>query len=114
MAGIVTLEDIFEAIVGEIRDEHDEPEPEVVVVRDGLLEVDGGVAVREINSRYNLSLPESSDYITIAGLLLQRLGAVPTGGETVEFAPYRVSITTMTGRRIARVRIEQVHTAHPA
>jgi putative hemolysin len=113
VAGIVTLEDIFEAIVGDIRDEHDEPEPIVTVVRDDLLDVDGGVAVRELNSRYNLALPESSNYVTIAGLLLEQLGAVPTGGETVELAPYRVSITTMAGRRIARVRIEQVRTAQP-
>jgi CBS domain containing-hemolysin-like protein len=52
----------------------------VTVVRDDLLEVDGDVAVRELNSRYRLSLPESGDYVTIAGLLLARLGSVPTGG----------------------------------
>jgi putative hemolysin len=114
VAGIVTLEDIFEAIVGDIRDEHDEPEPEVTVVRDDLLEVDGDVAVRELNSRYRLSLPESGDYVTIAGLLLARLGSVPTGGESVEIRIYRVSITTMVGRRIARVRIESLRTPQPA
>jgi len=58
--------------------------------------------------------PESGDYVTVAGLLLQRLGNLPTGGEVVEIAPYRVSITTLAGRRIARVRIENVHTAQPA
>jgi len=106
VVGIVTLEDIFEAIVGDIRDERDEPEPEVSVVGDDVLEVDGGVAVRELNSRYGLSLPESGDYVTIAGLFLQRLGNLPTGGERVEIGLHRVSITTMAGRRIARVRIE--------
>ncbi len=114
MAGLVTLEDVFEAIVGEIRDEHDEPEPEVTVVRENLLDVDGGVAVRELNSRYGLSLPESNDYVTVAGLLLGRLGSVPTGGESVDVEPYRLSIRAMTGRRIARVTIEAVRTPQPA
>ncbi len=113
-ARVVTLEDIFEAIVGEIRDEHDEPEREVTVLRDDLLEVDGGVAVRELNSRYGLSLPESNDYVTVAGLLLGRLGSVPTGGESIDVEPYRLSIKAMTGRRIARVRIEAVGTPQPA
>ncbi len=108
--GIVTLEDIFEAIVGEIRDEHDEPEPEVAVVGQDVLELDGGVLVRELNSRYGLSLPESSQYVTVAGLLLDQLGTVPAGGETVELEPYRLSITSMDGRRIGRVRIETVRT----
>jgi putative hemolysin len=111
VAGIVTLEDIFEAIVGEIRDERDEPHPEVTVVGDDLLEVDGGVAVRELNSRHGLSLPESGDYVTVAGLLLERLGTVPKGGESVAIGRYRVEITSMAGRRIARVRIERVGAA---
>jgi putative hemolysin len=114
VAGIVTLEDIFEAIVGDIEDEHDDDEPPVRVVGEDLLEVDGGLAVRELNSRYRLALPESSDYVTVAGLLLERLGTVPTGGETLEIAPYRVSIVAMAGRRIARVRIETVRTPQPA
>jgi putative hemolysin len=114
VAGIVTLEDIFEAIVGDIRDEHDEAEPDVTVVHEDLLEVDAGLPVRELNSRYGLSLPESSRYVTIAGLLLERLGGVPMGGETVEVEPYRVSIKSLAGRRIARVRIEKVRTLQPA
>lgn len=114
VAGIVTLEDIFEAIVGDIRDETDEAEPEVTVVRDDVLDVDGGLAVRELNSRHGLALPESSSYVTVAGLLLERLGNVPAGGESVEVEPYRLSITTMAGRRIARVRIENVQVSQPA
>jgi putative hemolysin len=106
-AGIVTLEDVFEAIVGDIRDEHDESEPEVRLVGSDLWEVDGGVAVRELNSRYGLTLPESPEYVTVAGLLLERLGTVPRGGESVELEPYRVTVRQMAGRRIARVRIEK-------
>lgn len=111
VVGMVTLEDIFEAIVGDIRDEYDEPEPEVRVVEGDVLESDGGVAIRELNSRYALLLPESQEYVTVAGLLLARLGKVPRGGETVEVEPYRITVTQMAGRRIARVRIELARTA---
>jgi putative hemolysin len=114
VAGIVTLEDIFEAIVGDISDEHDGPEREVRVVRRDLVETDGGVAVRELNSRYGLSLPESDDYVTVAGLLLGHLGSVPKGGERVEVGPYRLTVATMAGRRIASVTIETVGAAQPA
>lgn len=106
--GIVTLEDVFEAIVGDIHDEHDAPEPEVVALAEGIIEVDGGIAVRELNSRHGLSLPESGDYVTVAGLLLSRLGTLPTGGEMVEVESYRLQIAALAGRRIARVRIENV------
>lgn len=112
--GLVTLEDLFEAIVGEIQDERDDSAQQVAVVGDDLLEVDGGVTVRELNSRYGLSLPESADYVTVAGLVLQRLGNVPAGGETVVMESYRISVTTMAGRRIARVRIETVRTPQEA
>jgi putative hemolysin len=113
VAGIVTLEDILEAIVGDIRDEHDESEPDVRVV-DDVLVADGGIAVRELNSRYGLHLPESSDYVTVAGLLIERLGHVPGGGETIDVGPYRVTATVMAGRRIARVKIENVRERQPA
>jgi putative hemolysin len=109
--GIVTLEDVFEAIVGDIRDERDEPELEVLALGEGVIEVDGSVAVRELDSRHGLSLPESGDYVTVAGLVLARLGTLPTGGEAVEVGPYRLSIAALAGRRIARVRIEMVRSA---
>jgi putative hemolysin len=105
-AGLVTLEDVFELIVGEIRDEHDDAEPAVRNVEADALEVDGGIAVRELNARHNLMLPESGEYVTVAGLLLDRLGVVPSGGETVTVDPYRLAVAAMAGRRIARVRIE--------
>lgn len=104
--GLATLEDILEVIVGEIQDERDEPEGEVKVLGGDILEVDGGVSVRELNVRHGLTLPESSDYVTVAGLVIGRLGSLPRGGEVVELPPYRLRVVTMEGRRIARVRIE--------
>ena len=106
--GVVTLEDVFEAIVGEIKDERDEPEPDVKVVQDDLFDVDGSVPLRELNMRHGLFLPESDEYVTVAGLFLHRLGSVPVNGQSVAVEPYRVTVTAMAGRRIARVRIELV------
>jgi putative hemolysin len=106
--GVVTLEDVFEAIVGEIKDERDEPEPDVKVVEDDLFDVDGSVPLRELNMRHGLFLPESDEYVTVAGLFLHRLGSVPVIGQSVAVEPYRVTVTAMVGRRIARVRIELV------
>lgn len=104
--GIVTLEDVFELIVGDIRDEHDDGEPALRSVDDDALEVDGGVPVRELNARHGLRLPEAGEYVTLAGLVLDRLGVVPEGGEAVDAGPYRLTVGAMAGRRIARVRIE--------
>ncbi|HET7295278.1 MAG TPA: hemolysin family protein [Vicinamibacteria bacterium] len=112
--GLVTLEDVFEAIVGDIRDEHDDSEPPVRALGDDVIEVDGGVAVRELNARFGLSLPESPRYASVAGLLLERLGSVPMGGESVEVEIYRIGVAAMAGRRIARVRIEPIRAAQPA
>jgi putative hemolysin len=108
VTGVVTLEDVFEAIVGEIKDERDEPEPDVKVVQDDLFDVDGSVPLRELNMRHGLFLPESDEYVTVAGLFLHRLGSVPVIGQSVAVEPYRVTVTAMAGRRIARVRIELV------
>jgi putative hemolysin len=112
--GLVTLEDILEVIVGDIKDEHDEPDQDVQVLDRDRLRVDGVVEIRELNSRHGLALPESSGYVTVAGLLLDRLGVLPQGGEVVEVEGYRLTVEAMEGRRIARVGIEAVRTPQPA
>jgi CBS domain containing-hemolysin-like protein len=66
------------------------------------------VPVRELNEELSLRLPESPDYITVAGLVLERLGAVPRGGETVRAGGYDLSVLAMDGHRVARVRIDVV------
>jgi putative hemolysin len=111
--GLVTLEDVLEAIVGDIKDERDEPHQEVRRLGENVLEVDGGVAVKELNARYDLELPAGGHYVTAAGLLLERLGALPRGGEQVEVPPYRLTAAAVKGRRITRIRIERVGAPQP-
>jgi putative hemolysin len=111
--GLVTLEDVLEAIVGDIHDERDEPRAEVRRVAEDVLEVDGSLSVKELNARHELALPEGGHYVTIAGLLLDRLGSLPRGGESIELPPYRLVATAVTGRRVERIRIEKVGAPQP-
>lgn len=106
MVGIVTIEDLVEVIVGEIPDEHRPPDEPATVVSRGVIEAEGSLPIRDLNDDLDLTLPESPDYLTVAGLVLDRLGSVPKGGESVEVPPYRITVTGVEGRRIARVRIE--------
>jgi putative hemolysin len=104
--GLVTMEDLLEVIVGEIHDEHETPTEFVKALPDGSLEADGGSSLRDLNAEFGLALPQSEDYLTIAGLVFDRLGAIPRGGETLDVPPHRIRVLSMDGHRIARVRIE--------
>jgi putative hemolysin len=103
--GLVTMEDLVEVIVGEIRDEHKVPQELVVRVVDGVVEADGSIPVHELNGDHGLKLPESSSYVTVAGLVLDRLGAIPQVGDVVAVPPYTVTVIGLEGRRISRLRI---------
>jgi putative hemolysin len=106
--GLATLEDVFEIIVGDIEDEHDAPVERVRRPAEGLLDVDASLSVRELNAEQDLVLPESDTYAPLAGLVLERLGTIPRGGEQVEAPPYRLTAVAVDGRRITRVRIERI------
>ncbi len=104
-AGIVTLEDVVEEIVGEIQDEHEEPEaPAIVETETGEIYLDGAVPLAELNERYGLALPEE-DFTTVGGYVMGRLGRVPHGGEAVLFDKGRMQVVAMDGRRIDRVAL---------
>lgn len=108
-AGLVTIEDILEEIVGEIRDEHepeDEDEPELEVIDDTHAFVDGRFHIDDINDRLNLSLPEDDDYETIGGFMLAQLGHVPEVGETVEAFDAKFTATEATPTHVVRIAIE--------
>jgi CBS domain containing-hemolysin-like protein len=103
--GLVTMEDLVEVIVGEIRDEHKAPKELVLRVADGVVEADGSIPVHELNGDHGLKLPESSSYVTVAGLVLDRLGAIPQEGDVVDVPPYTITVIGLEGRRISRLRI---------
>lgn len=107
--GIATIEDIMEEIVGEIRDEYDiDEEQPVQEISEGVLLVEGGVALSELKEEHNMPLEETQAYRTLAGFLLARLERIPRGRETITHEGYRFSIVEMDGRRIAKVRVEKI------
>ena len=103
--GILTLEDLLEEIVGEINDEYDdEVRQQVTPQADGSYILDGMLAVRDANRHLDLSLPEDSDYTTIAGFLLAQAGNMLTASEVVEYDGSKFTVEHVEGRRITRVR----------
>jgi putative hemolysin len=114
VAGLVTTEDLLEEIVGEIRDERESPRlSSVSRLPDGSYMIDGTATIRDLREQVGLPLEESPDYQTIAGFLLQRLGAVPRAGTTTEAGGYRWTIVEMDGPRIMKIRAETVKAPGP-
>lgn len=105
--GIITLEDLLEEIVGDISDEHDEEVNEQIKVeREGTYVLDGALAVRDLNRRLKLTLPESEAYTTIAGFLMTEAGHILQPGETVRYDGLLFHIEKVEKRRIVRVRLQ--------
>ena len=104
IAGLVTLEDCIEELVGDIVDEYDVEDSEVERLADGELRVDGGLSIDELNELLDLELPDD-DWDTVGGFVLGTLGHVPQEGENVEYDGHRFAAEKMEGRRIAPVRV---------
>src|SRR5215469_18730091 len=102
--GLATLEDIIEQMVGEIHDEFDVVEGPHVLPG-GELIFDGAIKIRDLETQYEIRLPEDSAYETLGGFILNRLGLIPRGGETFEDEGYRFTVMEMDRRRVARVKI---------
>ncbi|MGH9236385.1 MAG: hemolysin family protein [Acidimicrobiales bacterium] len=103
-AGLVTLEDLIEELVGEIADEFDVDDPMVEPVAGGGIRVHGRTALDQVNDLLRARLPEG-DWDTIGGLLYDQLGHVPVEGESVRLAGWRLTAQRIQGRRIGRVTI---------
>ena len=107
LEGIITLEDLLEEIVGDISDEHDEEVNEQITEIDKRTYVlDGGLAVRDLNRRLKLSVPESEGYTTIGGFLMTEAGHVLKPGEVVQHDGLVFKIERVEKRRVRRVKLE--------
>jgi putative hemolysin len=108
VTGLVTLEDLLEEIVGEIQDEYDWEERPVEHLRDGSLVVDGTVSAADLRQNYDVPIPESEEFETVAGFMLDTLGSVPRGGEVVAVGGYRLTVVDVEKNRISKVKIDHL------
>jgi len=106
--GLVTVEDAIEQLLGEIEDEFDVGPRAVLATATGGMILDGSVSLRDLETQMNWSLPREGGVETLAGFMLTRLGKIPHGGETIDYEGRRLTVLEMAGRRISKVRIEQI------
>jgi putative hemolysin len=103
-AGIVTLEDLVEELIGDIRDEYDVEDAHARRLHGGAVEVDGLINIDDFAEETGIELPEGP-YETVGGYLMAALGHLPQVGEMTVVNGHRLSVTEMDGRRVARVRV---------
>ena len=107
VSGLVTMEDLLEEIVGEIRDEYDVESP-VIQLSDGTFRIDASINIRDLKEDYEIEIPESTEYETLSGFLLTALQRIPKIGDVVQIDKKKITILEMIGQRIAKVKLEKL------
>jgi CBS domain containing-hemolysin-like protein len=113
-AGVISVEDVLEQLVGELEDEFDvaSAQPEVADLN-APMSLDGAMNIRDLEAQYEMKLPQDEGYETLAGFVLSRLQIIPQGGEAFDYEGRRFVVEKMDGHRIATVRIEPVPASVP-
>jgi CBS domain containing-hemolysin-like protein len=106
-AGVITVEDILEQLVGNIEDEFDVSPPEPALEDESVLVLEGSVNIRDLEAQYGLTLPRDAGFETLAGFILARLQRIPSLHESFEFEGRRYTIEELEGHRIAKVKIQK-------
>jgi putative hemolysin len=111
-AGLVTIEDLLEEIVGEIQDEYDVEEPMVVKLSDTEARIDGRADVDALNELFDtdLVLEDAEEYDTVGGLVFHRIGKVPAPGDKVQLDGLTLTVESTDGRRVGKVLAVKVST----
>jgi len=114
-AGIVTLEDLVEEIVGEIRDEYDAEQSLVLPVSESEAVMDARIPFEEVRETFDIDVEPSEDYETLGGFITNHLGHFPRAGESIDVAGVRFTVESVEGKRIRRVRVTRLQrTPEPA
>jgi CBS domain containing-hemolysin-like protein len=103
-AGIITIEDLLEQIVGEIVDEYDQEEQQIVILPDGSADVNGRTSLEKMHDTFAMEIPEETDAETISGLITEHLGRIPLVGDRVIIAGIVFTVTNVQHHRIERLR----------
>lgn len=112
-AGLVTIEDLLEEIVGEIQDEYDEEEPLVERLAEDRVRVDGRASVDELSELWDdlkLELEDEDEYDTVGGLVYHRIGGIPQPGDELREGGLRITVESTDGRRVAKVMVVRERT----
>ena len=104
IAGLVTVKQLIEEIVGPVGEEGAQPEPEYEAIDSNTFDIDGGMQIEELNEELKLELP-IGNYETVAGFILDALGHIPSEGEQFKHSGLRLVISEMRGMKIERVRV---------
>ncbi|MFK5954518.1 MAG: hemolysin family protein [Desulfobacterium sp.] len=108
VCGLVTMEDVLEEIVGEISDETDRIDPHIVTLKGKKWIVLGKTEIDEINKALELVIPESSDYDTFSGFVLDKLGRIPKVGESIKIGKYTATVKDREGNRIRKFVLKEL------
>jgi CBS domain containing-hemolysin-like protein len=106
-AGLVTMENIIEELVGNIEDEYDEAEPLLVTKMPDSWEFDASIYIDDVNEILPIPFPETEDYETLGGLITAHAGRIPATGDGVLLDNYAVTVLSSSARRVERVRIKK-------
>ena len=104
--GLVTLEDVVEEVMGEIRDPYDQEESNVLKQPDGSFIVDGSITIYDLEEETDIEFPEDRDYDTLGGFILDILTDIPQTGEQVEFNDMVFTVQTVENNRIGKIKIQ--------
>jgi putative hemolysin len=108
-SGLITLEDIIEEIVGEIRDELDVEENEIIKIDSNKFIVLGKVSIEELNESMNIEIPVDEGYDSIGGFILNRAGEVPKEGYSFKYQNTILTVKEITNKRIKKVQLEKIN-----
>ena len=114
VSGLITLEDLLEELVGEIRDETDKEEPHIIRKKPKEWMVLGKSEIEEVNEKLGMQIPETREYDTFSGFILDRIGRIPEEDEVFTIDGYKVIVLEMDGNRIKRYMVQEMAATPPA